>query len=376
MTGPEAEKAAKAADAHVDNENDETPSPSLPEGWHRSSLYAGRGGTREIDVQLQTSNAVIKITRPQTDLKAHEFQPALVTLEASDLQSPVTISGAELNGQQEISAAEFASLRSHDTAVHTRRSPVRSAMALSEYLIYFLLPCSPAIVALISLLRLKSKLLANLPEQASFPNASVEQFTALDRDRLEELTRAVENLGFKRLLDYTMVSNMALPIPAFGRLFVNERSHCFAEINQVFPPRGKSSELSCSFNTQFDRGWAVSTGTRKPNGGTWVLRLPKSVWRCLPGADPVSLLQAHQQQCAEISSALGLRVVPATTASDYFPGVQNRMRQRRTVIKKKLLPLILVEYYGFRLSPRLEWKGDWQKEGANRSGLQTRAAGA
>ncbi|HEY6369882.1 MAG TPA: hypothetical protein VIX37_04840 [Candidatus Sulfotelmatobacter sp.] len=87
-----------------------------------------------------------------------------------------------------------------------------------------MIPFSPQLLSLFSIIRLKSKLLANLPETASFPNAFPEQFGALDRNRLDELTRALDHLGFKQLVDYTMVSNMVVPIPAFGRLMVNKRS--------------------------------------------------------------------------------------------------------------------------------------------------------
>ncbi|MGA8620974.1 MAG: hypothetical protein WB660_20915 [Candidatus Sulfotelmatobacter sp.] len=378
LTGPEAEKIIKAGDEQTGaGDNDvESVAPTLPKGWHRAYLNAGRSGTKSFEVTLQNATAVIKIEQSKTPGKGLEFLYPVVRLEASNLKAPVTISGAELNGPQEISAEEFATLRAQDLSPHLQRHPARIALGISEYLIYLLIPFSPLLISVVSILRLKSKLLANLPEHASFPNAAPEQFTALDRNRLDELTPALENLGFKRLLDYTMVSDMAVPIPAFGRLLVNERNNCFAEINQVFPPRKKPTELACSFTTRFEGGWTVSTGTRKPNGGTWIMRLPKSVWQCKPGLDPVSPLQAHQQQCAELSSDLGFRALPGNAAGDYFPGVQSRMQQRRVAVRKKLVPAILFEYYAFSFCPRLEWKGDWPAEAAKRSGLSVRAAGA
>ena len=376
VTGPQADPVLKSADDQADNADEDAEPAALPQGWHRSSLNPGRNGLRTIEVSLQTAKATIKIEQPKTELKPHVLPAPLVTLEAPTLESPVQISGSEFNGTQEISAAEFAALRAQDPSPRPRRDPVRGAIRLAQSLIYLLIPFSPLLISLFSILGLKSKLLANLPEHASFPNALPEQFTALDRNRLGELSRALENIGFKHLLDYTMVSDMAIPIPGFGRLMVNERSNCFAEINQVFPPRKSPTEMACSFTTRYQNGWVVSTGTRRPNGGTWIMRLPQSVWRCKPGLDPVSLFQAHQQQCAELSSDLALRTLPGNAASDYFPGVQSRMQQRRTAVRSKMIPTILFEYYSFVLRPRLEWKGDWPKEVAKRTGYSVRAAGA
>lgn len=375
VTDPTAAKLLKAADDQSDSEEDDAAS-SLPQGWHRSSLYASRNGVRQIDVPLQTAKATIKIEQPKPDLKAHTFPSAIVTLEASTLDAPVQISGGEFNGTKDITAAEFAAYRAQDPSPRVHRSPARAALTFSEYLIYLLLPFSPLLVSLFSIIRLKSKLLANLPETASFPNALPEQFGALDRNRLDELTRALENLGFKQLMDYTMVSSMAVPIPGFGRLMVNERNNCYAEINQAFPPRKKPIEMACSFTTRCENGWVVSTGARKFNGGSWIMRLPQSVWRCKPGLDPVSLFQAHQQQCTELTSDLGIRTMPATSASEYFRGVQSRMQQRRTAVRAKLVPTILFEYYAFMFHPRLEWQGDWPKEAARRSSFSAKAARA
>lgn len=51
--------------------------------------------------------------------------------------------------------------------------------------------------------------------------------------------------------------------------------------------------MACSFTTGCENDWVISTGARKLNGGSWIMRLPQSVWRAKPGLDPVSLFQAH-----------------------------------------------------------------------------------
>lgn len=112
--------------------------------------------------------------------------------------------------------------------------------------------------------------------------------------------------------------------------------------------------MACSFTTVWENGWVISTGARKFTGGSWIMRLPQSVWRCKPGLDPVSLFQVHQQQCTEVTSDLGVRTMPATSASEYFRGVQSRMQQGRTAVRAKLVPTILFEYCAFTFHPRLE----------------------
>ena len=370
-----AQKVLKASDDQSDSEEEDA-APTLPQGWHRSSLYPGRNGPRTIDISLGSAKAAIKIEQAKGERKDHAFPAPIVTLEASTLNAPVQISGGDFNGTKEITAAEFAALRAKDPSQRPHRSSARAALRLSEYLIYLMMPFSPLLVALFSILRLKSKLLANLPETASFPNALPEQFGDLNRNRLDELTRALENSGFKQLVDYTMVSSMAIPIPGFGRLMVNERNNAYAEINQAFPPGKRPVEMACSFTTRCENGWVISTGARKFTGGSWIMRLPQSVWRCKPGLDPVSLFQAHQQQCAELTSDLGVRAMPANSASEYFRGIQSRMVQRRTVVRSKMIVTILFEYYGFNLRPRLEWQGDWPKEASKRMGFSAKAARA
>src|SRR5438477_869374 len=83
------------------------------------------------------------------------------------------------NGTRDISAAELAALRALDPTPHPRRNPVRLALRLAYSFIYLLIPFAPLLVSLISILGLKTKLLANLPEHASFPNVFPQQFTAL-----------------------------------------------------------------------------------------------------------------------------------------------------------------------------------------------------
>jgi len=372
VSGAELDAPLREAEAQLNREDDEDAQNEPPQGWHRSSLVSTRG--KSIHVALRNGEATLRVA----PLKARGERAPLffqVTMEAAGLAAPVELIDPATNGTREISKAEFETLAAQDPTPHSQLNPLRTAQVLAEYVLILLLLFSPVLLSVFRLLRLKSRLLANLPEQASFPNAVPEQFPALDKSRLEQMTRAVEDLGFKRLLDYTMVSSMRTSTAGFARLTANESAGCFAEINQVFSAK-KTLELAVSFITRFDGGWQVATGPRKPNGGTWILRLGRSVWQCKPGLEPSALLQAHQQLCTNLRSDLGVGPLPARSAEDYFRDVVSRMQLRRAALKKKWLPVILFEFYLFKLRPHMEWKGDWPKEAIKRSGFASSAARA
>ena len=373
VSGADADAPLKQAEAQLNSEDDEDGQTGPPQGWHRAYLMSARA--KNIHVALRKSEATLRVE----SLKASGARPGLffqVTMEAAGLAKPVALIDPATNGTHEISKAEFETLAAQDPTPRGQVNPLHTAGVLAEYVLLLLLFFSPMLLSVFRVLRLKSRLLANLPEQASFPNAIPEQFPALDKARLEQMTRALEDLGFKRLLDYTMVSSMRTPMAAFARLTANESAGCFAEINQVFPANRKPLELAVSFITRFDGGWQVSTGPRKPNGGTWILRLGRSVWQCKPGLEPSGLLQSHQQLCTNLRSDLGVGVLPARSAEDYFRDITSRMQLRRAALKKKWLPVILLEFNLFKLRPHLEWKGDWPKEASKRGGFASSAARA
>lgn len=357
VTGEERAAALKAFE-NAFAENDEVEDrPELPDGWHRTYLYAAK--SKKIDVPLHGGTATLMI-RPAPRDERNLLAGADVTLSAPSLASPVTLVVASASGTREISKSEFAALRAHGSTPFNRLGWLRSSLVLAEYLVLLLLPFSPLIVSVLRFLTLKRKLLANLPTDATFPNALPSQFPSLDQARLEALTRDLENLGFTHAIDYTLVSSMAMQIPAFARLMTNASAGCFAEINQVFPP-GKKIEMAINFLTRFE-GWQASTTTRKPNGGNWILRLPRSVWQCKPGLSAGELLQAHRQLCEQMAFELGIGSKPARTADDWFRDIREGCIKRRSALQNKSLPVILLEFHLFKLRPKLEWKGDWPKE--------------
>lgn len=372
VSGTPADEAIKRAEAQLNDEEGEEAAPKLAEGWHRSYLMMS-AKSKPLSIPLHSFTATVRTETIAPDNRNRMLPVSQVTVEASTLSAPVQLIDLSKNGTTKINREEFQALFSRDPSPRSRANPIRSAYFMSEYLVLWLILMSPFLLSVFNLLRLKSKLLANLPEDASFPNALPEQFTALDKSRLEQLTGELEGLGFRKLLDYTMVSSMATQMAAFGRLMINESQNCYAEINQVFS-RKKTVELASSFMTRFDGGWELSTGVRKPNGGNWILRLPRSLWVSKPGLDTNSLWQLHQQRCSEFRNDLGVSATPARGAEEYFRGVVQKMRARRESVKKKWVPVILFEFYSFAFHTRYEWKGEWPKLVAARNSFGATAA--
>ncbi len=371
VTGPDADAAIKEAAAAYGDDEDEAAPLKLPEGWHHSFLG---GKVKDISVPLHSATATLKSTTINAVPGVRAYPISQLTIEAPTLPAPVAVIDVNKAGRHDISREEFEALVAADPNPRSQANSFRLAYLMSEYLVFLAIIFSPFLISLFNLVRLKSKLLANLPEDASFPNALPEQFTALDKAKLEQYTTELEALGFKRLLDYTMVSSMAVQMGGFGRLMVNESQNCYAEINQVFPPRKRPLPMAPSFMTRFSDGWQFSTGCRQPNGGNWILRLPRSLWISKFGLDTNGLWQLHQQKCSELRNDLGLSVVPARGADDYFRGITENMRARRAMVKAKWVPVILLEYYSFSFHKRYEWKGEWPKVIAARNNFSMASA--
>src|SRR5581483_2684260 len=73
-----------------------------------------------------------------------------------------------------------------------------------------------------------------LPDEVEYQHTRTYEFPELDRHDLQDYTEALEDLGFRRLMDYTRETDTYVEITAFHRLFYHAAEHCFAEVNQAF----------------------------------------------------------------------------------------------------------------------------------------------
>src|SRR5262249_19938743 len=128
----------------------------------------------------------------------------------------------------------------------------------------------------------RTTILGAMPDELDFRTASAADFPGLDTEGLEEYTQALEGLGFRRLTDYTLLTELANFPRGFGRLFFHPEEHCFAEINQVFAS-GRRVPLRCSVLTFLDDGWSVATTDRVATKHNYLMRRPRALCPRPPG---------------------------------------------------------------------------------------------
>jgi hypothetical protein len=224
---------------------------------------------------------------------------------------------------------------------------------------------------LFGFLGLKRRMLKNMATSYSFPPATPAQFPELDLAGLHRYTQELESMGFVRLLDFSLVSNGALAIPSFARLFVHTRHHCFAETSQIFPPRKKPRELACSFQSVLQDGWTLGFSDRKPNASSAMLRRRKALGVNMPGASTAELLQGFLQMREQVCQDLGISPVKDDTLEAYIAKVQRTATDMREAVKEKNIAAGVSHMYYRKfalLKAREEytWLGDYPKEAERR----------
>ena len=220
-------------------------------GWHYKDLVGFTGSDTQATLLMQLGKAAF-------DLRVTSFpQPALgntafdmlafgtKSLQIAKSDQPETAQTLwSQNGWRAISKSEFEQMAKRTGPVV--RAPVTIWIWLALLLFVTLLRFGAFGHWLLKLLGMKGRVLKNMATSYSFPPATAAQFPAMDMAALERYTREFESLGFVRLLDFSLVSNAANPIPSFCRLYAHTTYHCFGEISQLFP-RGKAPlTLACS----------------------------------------------------------------------------------------------------------------------------------
>jgi len=204
---------------------------------------------------------------------------------------------------------------------------------------------------------MKAGILNLVPESIGVRAAQLHEFPNLDGDTLQRYTHVFQNLGFVWVTDYTLTQENSMGGNGFGRLFIHPQHHCYAEINQTFMNGRAANPVGFMIASGMEGGYQLSTTNRKPDGGTWILRRPKSLWTSHPTAAPAALLQTHLERRQALSRELGVGIRTDASWDAYYAQEQIDTRARREVVKKKPMIVILAEMILFTLSPKLEWMG-------------------
>jgi hypothetical protein len=216
----------------------------------------------------------------------------------------------------------------------------------------------------------------------SFPPATPAQFPLLDLEGLDRYTRALEGMGFVRLLDFSLVSDSKSNPPSFCRLMAHTRHHCFGEISQIFPKGKTPLALKISIQSCLQNGWNLSFSDRKPQAASSLLRRRRAVSVCMPEANPSELLQAFLKMRDQVCLDLGIQTVNDDTLEAYIAKMQRSVTEMREAVQQKSFVTGVPEVYMRKLSllqtkPEYIWLGDYPKESEQRKqGFNTFSASA
>jgi hypothetical protein len=345
-------------------------------GWHYKRLEAY--GTKESQATLP-----IALNKASFDLTITEFPPPTEGFAQFDMLQfgtkalQLTKSGEpqknqllwSQNGWQTISKSDF--VRRAQRTGQSVRLPINLFIWLAIFALATLWRFGTWGHLLLGLVGMKGRVLKNMATSYSFPPATPAQFPQLDVGTLERYTQEFEGMGFVRLLDFSLVSNAAHPIPSFCRLFVHARNHCFGEVSQLFPPGKAPMSLACSIQSVLQDGWSIAFSDRKPKAAGSLIRRRKALGVSMPGTGTTALLQAFLQMREQVCQDLGISPMRDDTLEAYIAKVQRTATEMREAVRQRNFAKAIshVYYRKFSLLKTREeytWLGDYPKEAERR----------
>jgi hypothetical protein len=345
-------------------------------GWHYKDLTAYQTKDPQATLPIELGNASFDLTitnfppptRATRRFDLLEFGTKTLQLSKSGQPGADQVLWSQ-NGWQTISKSDFE--RRVRASGQITRSPINLLVWLAIFVLATLWRFGTWGHLLLNLVGMKRQVLKNMATSYSFPPATLTQFPLLDVAALERYTQEFESMGFVRLLDFSLVSNGAQPIPSFCRLFANTRHHCFGEVSQLFP-RGKSSlTLACSIQSVLQNGWTLSFSDRKPKAAGSLIRRRKALGISMPGTSTSALLQAFVQMRDQVCHDLGVSPMKDDSLEAYIAKTQLSATEMREAVQQKNFATAVshVYYRKFSLLKTREeytWLGDYPKEAERR----------
>jgi hypothetical protein len=183
-----------------------------------------------------------------------------------------------------------------------------------------------------------------------------EAFGHLDRERLNQQTAELEQLGFVQLSDYTIPGTTAM-----ARLFGHPEQSCFAEVGHV-----KTLPMFCSISSPLEQDWSLSVTDTKSRPmlraiSYAFLRQPRKLGKILDQASPTTMFQTLLEWRSVVTSDLGIAPVPNIQAEVYFENEQRKRTNQRNTLALKSFTWCLLELFWANLNPQTEWLGDYKK---------------
>lgn len=338
------------------------------QGWHYKQLlgYETRSSQATLPITMGDKSfdlAIDYFPRPDERSQGFDFlQIGIKSLELSSGAEPQTV--WTQNGWQTVSKSDYEARAARSGRV--MRMPYTIWIWLGIALLLAFWKFTGWFYLIAHFFGMKSRVLNNMATSYSFPPATGSQFPQLDTAELDRYTREFENLGFVRLLDFSLVANTAKPIPSFCRIFAHTRNHCFAEVSQIFPPRKAPLPLRCSIQSSLQDGWSLGFSDRKPQAASAMLRRKKAIGISMPGTPTHELLQNFLQMRSQICGDLGTSVIADDTLEAYFAKVQRAATEMREEVTQRNFASSLSQFYYRKLAllktkPEYVWLGDYPK---------------
>ena len=191
------------------------------------------------------------------------------------------------------------------------------------------------------------------------PESTISNF--LDRKLLDPDTLALEELGFIRIIEYSVFSDRVI-----YRVLAQPEQYCFAQVFQM-----NNISLAVIISSHLERDWSLAIATTKPDANSYVLyRQPKHLVRFMENSKKISpslLLSSLLQWRQEVMSTLKLNLVRDTTAEYYWEWHYRVQKKQKRKLSKKIMTFALVEMLIFALKPKTEWLEEYEKARQERS---------
>jgi hypothetical protein len=114
--------------------------------------------------------------------------------------------------------------------------------------------------------------------------------------------------------------------------------------------------------SQLSGDWSISSITRKPSGGNWIIRKPRSLWTYHPGVNPADMLNIHLQNRADMARDLSEQVTFNGTFEGWVELENASAKLTRAIVKRRNVIAILFEFFTFGSHPRSEWWGEYGRK--------------
>jgi hypothetical protein len=348
-------------------------------GWHYKFLigYSGQGATETLPISFAGQNFSLTIENsPLKKLDGRALDLLSFGVKRIQLAGGKIAGGQQTlwsqSGWKEISKQEYESLRrQYGGKFGNFQRPAMPLVWLALLAFLVLWRFSGWIHLLFTFATTKSRVLKRMPMTYSFPPATPSQFAALDLDALDRYTRTLEGMGFVRLLDFSLESDLTTTVPCFCRLLVHTRHHCFAEVSQFFPKGKNPLPLKCSIQSSLQGGWTLSFSDRKPHATGSLLRRRRALVISMPDVAMGDLLHAFLKMRDQVCLDLGIAPVNNDTLQAYKDKMQRSASELREAVQQKSFVKGLPEVYLRQLSllktkPEYVWLGDYPKESEKR----------